>query len=133
MIASDLTLLFPSLSFAKCLLQGKPDAAAWLAAAQELGRTGHDYIITGQPTRSCSWDSYQTGFTCNGLGYLHTRETIDSSNWNSLVDGNEADRRSWPSANSVNVHKLPSLCTRLGDVPGVELWADHIWRLRKNR
>jgi len=58
-------------------------------------------------------------------------QDITSSNWQALTDGNEADRRSWPAANSVNVHMLPSLCASLGDIPGVTLWGEHIWRLRK--
>jgi len=43
-------------------------------AATIMNNAGQDYIITGQPTRSCTWEDYRTGFTCNGLGYIHTNE-----------------------------------------------------------
>jgi len=97
-----------------------------------MANSGHDYIATGQPTRSCDWDSpsYET---CNGLGFIHTSDSIVSGSWNALVDGNEAGSRAWPAANNVNAHRLISLCARLDDVPGVELWGGHIWRLQNNR
>jgi hypothetical protein len=42
---------------------------ARMGGTQRLSRpTGP--LSTGQPTRGCSWADYQTGFTCNGLGYV---------------------------------------------------------------
>ena len=90
---------------------------------------GHDYVITGQATRSCKWASWTGGFNCNGLGYVHLGDSVTSGNWNSLVDGNGAELRSWPSANSPNAHKLPSLCVKADDIPGAYLFGKYIWRL----
>lgn len=70
------------------------------------------------------------GFSCNGLGYISARDSTSSGNWNSLVDGNDAERRTWPAANSPAVHKLASLCARHGDIPGATLFGKHIWRLQ---
>ena len=88
---------------------------------------GHDYITTGQPARSCDWEgsNYES---CNGLGYVNTGETTGTgTNWRALVDGNEAGRRSWPSANTTGAHPLGSFCLNaLADPDSVVF--DHRWR-----
>jgi len=84
----------------------------------------------GQPTRSCSWNSWSSNFGCNGLGFVHTSEGITGSNWNALVDGNGAHLRNWPAANSPSASlKMPSLCVNAKHIPGAYLFGKYIWRL----
>jgi len=113
---------------------GRPDANTYENVRQQLVQLNHDYLITGQPTRRCSWNDYQTGFTCNGLGYIDLRSPMSTdSNWNALVDGNDNELRGWPAANSPSAHRLPSLCGDFGDVSDnqgpMKSFADgRIWR-----
>jgi len=93
-----------------------------------MKNAGHDYIITGQAVRSCSWSNWQKNFACNGLGYVSASEGITGSNWRSLVDGNNAERRSWPAANSPTVHRLASMCVKADQI-GARLFGKYIWRL----
>jgi len=104
--------------------------AAWSAAAAKAKLLTYDYVITGHPARSCTWDGYTGGFACNGLGYISTSDTIVGGNWNALTDGNEAAGRQWPAANrpTVTYHRLVSLCASFDDMAGLSLWGGHIWR-----
>ncbi len=71
-----------------CAITALYDQSAWRAAAAAMGNVGHDFIITGQPTRSAAWGHYTSGWSyINGLGYIHTSEGVFDGNWNSLVDG----------------------------------------------
>lgn len=109
---------------------GKPNAAAWTSAASYMNAQGHDFICAGQPARSCSWSDWSNGFACNGLGYVHTNDAITSGNWLALTDGNGAERRNWPSANSPSSgHRMPSLCVYAAHIPGAYVWGKYIWRL----
>jgi cysteine-rich repeat protein len=109
--------------------RGLPTNAQIASAMNTASGLGFDYVITGQPARSCSWDSAATSYqSCNGLGYVHTGETSGTgSNWRALVDGNGADYRSWPSANTTNVHTLISMCY-LGSTARGDYLFDHRWR-----
>ena len=130
---------FPSFTFPLCFYHAAhspapsdpgPLKGVWMNAVAVMRGLNHDYVITGHPARSCTWDSYTSGFACNGLGYISTLDTIDGANWNALTDGNTAERRYWPAANSPTVtsHRLASLCASFDDIGGVSLWAGYIWR-----
>ena len=96
---------------------------------------GYDYVVTGQPTRAFSWSYAKTPYettSCGGggLGYIHTGETTGAGdNWKSLVDGNDAEYRSWPAANCVEVayHTLIALCQDASNDPKAYVF-DHRWR-----
>lgn len=84
------------------------------------------YAVTGQPTRSCGWTgtNYET---CNGLGYIPaSANSLSSSGWLQLLDGNTSDYRAWPSANSTKAHNLISVC-QLSTTDKNTLF-DHRWR-----
>jgi len=62
------------------------------------------------------------------LGYVHVGEGVTGSNWNSLVDGNGKERRSWPAANSPTSHRMPSMCVSAKHIPGAYVYGNYIWR-----
>jgi cysteine-rich repeat protein len=109
--------------------RGLPTDAQIASGMNAARALGFDYVVTGQPTRSCSWDSNATSYeSCNGLGYVNTSEVNRSgSNWVALSDGNGADRRNWPAANTTNVHTLISMCYQGNSGRGDVLF-DHRWR-----
>ncbi|MCB1179661.1 MAG: putative Ig domain-containing protein, partial [Leptospiraceae bacterium] len=92
--------------------RGLPTDAQIAPAMTSASSNGFQYVITGQPTRACYWDRATASYeTCNGLGYIGTGETTGSgSNWVALVDGNSAELRAWPSANTTNSQIVISLC-----------------------
>jgi cysteine-rich repeat protein len=109
--------------------RGLPTDAQINAAMTAARARGHDYITTGHPARSCSWNSAATSYeSCNGLGYVSTGETDRSgSNWRALTDGNTSDYRSWPSANTTGAHPLASFCLNASSDPAADVF-DHRWR-----
>lgn len=111
--------------------RGRPDNTAWRAAASQMQGLGHDYFITGHPTRGASWGQWTSGWMgINGLGYIDAGELSTGSNWMALTDGNNNDLRAWPAANSPDAgHRLATLCANLADIPGVYVFANNIWRI----
>jgi len=109
--------------------RGLPTDAEISAALSAAAANGHDYITTGHPARSCSWDSVATNYEgCNGLGYIYTGNVSGSyANWQALTDGNVSDYRSWPSANATGAHSLASLCMNASN-DLVSYYFDHRWR-----
>jgi len=109
--------------------RGLPSDAAIGAAMTAAAANGHDYITSGQPARSCSWDSVWTNYeSCNGLGYVNTGEVTGAgSNWQALTDGNDLDYRNWPAANATGAHPLASLCMNAEADP-LSYVFDHRWR-----
>ena len=109
--------------------RGLPTDAQIAPAMAAALANNHDFITTGQPTRSCSWDVAVTNYeTINGLGYISVGDTTGAaSNWLALVDGNTADYRTWPSANSTAAHRLASLCMNASGDPASFVF-DHRWR-----
>lgn len=108
--------------------RGLPTDAEISTAFNAALANGHDYVTTGQPARSCSWDSSVTNYeNCNGLGYVGLRELGTGSNWQALTDGNTADYRSWPSANTTGAHPLASMCMNASD-DATSYVFDHRWR-----
>ncbi|MCP4247453.1 MAG: hypothetical protein GY778_10435 [bacterium] len=110
--------------------RGLPTDPQILAATSAAAGNGHDYVTTGHPARSCGWDSVATPYEgCNGLGYFSTSFDTTSAgpNWQALTDGNDADFRSWPSANTTGAHPLASFCMNASGDPMAYVF-DHRWR-----
>lgn len=108
--------------------RGLPTSAQISTAMSAAVANGHDYITSGHPARSCSWDSALTSYeSCNGLGYVHTAEVSNGANWLALTDGNDADYRNWPAANTTGAHPLASLCLNATGDPVAYVF-DHRWR-----
>jgi len=109
--------------------RGKPPAETWEAARKYFLDLGYDYVVTGQPTRKCSWEDWKTGFAVkSGLGYINLSEGINSATWNELVDGNTDEKRTWTSASTVSDRQLVTLCMKATNIQGAYLF-NHIWRL----
>jgi hypothetical protein len=107
--------------------RGLPTDGQISATMTAASLNSHDYMTTGQPTRSCDWtgSNYEA---CNGLGYIRITDTSGgAANWQALVDGNTAGLRSWPSANTTGAHRLASFCLNASSDPLSTVF-DHRWR-----
>lgn len=110
--------------------RGLPPSADISSAFAAANGDTFPFVTTGHPARACSWNSAVPSYTtCNGLGYLSTDyDTANTgSNWLALTDGNEADGRSWPSANSTSATRLGVLCMNASADP-MSVVIDHRWR-----
>jgi hypothetical protein len=111
--------------------RGLPTSAQIGPAMTAATADGFQYLITGQPARSCSWDSTATSYeSCNGLGYIATSErTVSGGDWVALDDGNSAEYRQWPAASPANISfvVLASLCLNSSADASAYVF-DHRWR-----
>ncbi len=112
-------------------LRGLPTAGEASPAMSTANSLTYGYVITGHPARSCTWNSSAPSYEdCNGLGYISTDELDPASggNWLAPTDGNTADLRDWPAANTTDAgHKLISLCQYATPANGYVVY-DHRWR-----
>ena len=109
--------------------RGLPSDGEIAPAMNAANANGHDYVTSGHPARSCSWDSVLTSYeACNGLGYINTSETTGlGSNWQAITDGDTADYRNWPAANSTGAHPLATICQDASGDPAAVIF-DHRWQ-----
>ncbi len=111
--------------------RGLPSNAQIGPAMVAAAADGFEFIVTGQPVRTCTWNSANSSYEfCNGLGYIYTEETTQSGeDWLALTDGNSADLREWPLASPVSVSwsKLATLCMR-ANADGLAYVFEHRWR-----
>jgi len=80
--------------------------------------------------RGCTWASVVAGSGCQ-QGFIHPTEGVTGNNWNALVDGNGAEGRVWPSAQTPTStsYRMPSLCASALHIPGAYVYQGYFWRL----
>ena len=88
------------------------------------------FVLTGQPTRSATWNDDQSS-CINGLGFISPAyKTSSGSGWKEMLDGNGNEGRSWPSAQcpiSTN-YRLVSLCQDASSISNACIYG-HRWRV----
>ena len=87
------------------------------------------FVLTGQPVRSAAWSDEQSS-CINGLGFIGpTYKTSSGSGWKELLDGNDNEGRTWPSAQCpTGNYKLVSLCQDASSISN-SCVQDHRWRV----